>query len=442
LIPLKIAVIGSGISGLSCAWALSQKHHVTLIEQDNRLGGHTNTFSVTQPDGSFLGVDTGFIVHNPAAYPNFVGLLDYLDVDYVETDMTFAVSLREGGFEYNGNNLVSLLGRTKQWFSPTHWRLVYDLVRFYKTSLGHAEGNTQNLGDYLKSQNYSAAFINQHILPIAAAIWSSSTGNLAKYPFAAFIRFFANHNLFELGNRAPWRTVKGGSKTYVDRLVADAKFGVKLSHPVASVERQFDHNIVIAADGTREAYDHVVFATHADQALQLLAEPTTEEENLLRHFKTSANRALLHSDAALMPKRKRFWAAWNYMGGRAQEVSVTYWMNALQRLNCKTDYFVSLNPLTEPKNIIAEFNYRHPIFTLQTLEAQKKLWSLQGKQNTWFCGAWFGAGFHEDGLQAGLAVAEQLGAVRRPWNVANESGRITITDARPDFTNSLAQAAD
>jgi uncharacterized protein len=442
LVRLKIAVIGSGISGLSCAWALSQRHDVTLIEQDNRLGGHTNTFKVPQPDGNSLGIDTGFIVHNPRAYPNFVALLDYLEVDYEETDMSFAVSMSDGTFEYNGNNLISLLGRAQQWFSPTHWRLVYDVVRFYRTSKNHTEGPDVSLGQYLKKKKYSKAFINQHILPIAAAIWSSSTANMAEYPFAAFIKFFSNHNLFELGNRAPWRTVKGGSCSYVEKLVADGKFEVKLNHAVKFVERLGDHNIVTGIDGSRETYDHVVFATHADQALRMLIEPTVAETNLLHHFKTSANRTVLHSDQNLMPKSKGFWAAWNYMGGNKGDVFVSYWMNALQNLKCPKNYFVSLNPVVEPKNIIAEFQYRHPIFTTQTLEAQKQLWSLQGHQNTWFCGAWFGAGFHEDGLQAGLAVAEQLGAVRRPWNVAEESGRIHLGHAKPNFTNSWVQAAE
>jgi uncharacterized protein len=442
LVRLKIAVIGSGISGLSCAWSLSQRHEVTLIEQDRRLGGHTNTVKVPQPDGSRLGVDTGFIVHNPKAYPNFVALLDYLEVDYEETDMSFAVSMNGGSIEYNGNNLVSLLGRLKQWLSLTHWRLIYDVVRFYRTAQNHTEGEGVSLGHYLKKEKYSRAFINQHILPIAAAIWSSSTSNMAEYPFAAFIKFFANHNLFELGNRAPWRTVKGGSSTYVEKLVADAKFEVKLNYTVKSVERLEDHNVVIGADGSKEKYDHVVFATHADQALRILVEPTVAETNLLRHFKTSANRAVLHSDQNLMPKRRRFWAAWNYLGGNHGDVFVSYWMNALQNLKCAENYFVSLNPIVEPKNIIAEFQYRHPIFSTQTLEAQKLLWTLQGHQNTWFCGAWFGAGFHEDGLQAGLAVAEQLGSVRRPWNVAEESGRIYLGHANTDSTTSKVQAAE
>jgi uncharacterized protein len=442
LVRLKIAVIGSGISGLSCAWALSQRHDVTLIEQDNRLGGHTNTFQMPQLDGSNLGVDTGFIVHNPKAYPNFVALLDYLEVDFEDTNMTFAVSMNSGEIEYNGNNLITLLGRAKQWFSPSHWGMVYDVVRFYRRAKFDAEGSKLSLGQYLSDKKYSSAFIHQHILPIAAAIWSSSTDNMKHYPFAAFIRFFANHNLFELGNRAPWRTVKGGSYSYVEKLVADAKFKVELASPVKSIERMDDHNIVIKSDGTHASYDHVVLATHADQALRMLAEPTTLETQLLSPFKTSANRTILHSDLSLMPKRKRFWAAWNYMGGNKGDVSVTYWMNALQNLKCAKDYFVSLNPISEPKNIIAEFQYRHPIFSTETLAAQKQLWSLQGHKNTWFCGAWFGAGFHEDGLQAGLAVAEQLGAVRRPWNVAEESGRIYVSDAKPDFINSWVQTAE
>jgi uncharacterized protein len=442
LTALKIAVIGSGISGLSCAWALSQRHDVTLIEAENRLGGHSNTVEIPQLTGGTIAVDTGFIVHNPKTYPNFVALLDYLDVAYEETEMSFSVSTGGGAFEYSGHSFRNLLGRMQQWVNPWHWRLVYDLVRFYRSAESGGTNDGQTLGEFLVKEGYSQAFIHRHILPIAAAIWSSSPEHMANYPFRAFVRFFANHNLFALGNRPKWRTVAGGSRNYVEKLIADAKFEVLLGLTVKTVERYGDHVIVKGPHDYHERFDHVVLATHADQALKLLDEPTPQELDLLQHFKTSSNRAVLHRDKNLMPKGRRFWSSWNYMGSNHGAVSVTYWMNELQKLHCTEDHFVTLNPFAEPApdKLDGTFIYRHPIFTAQTLHSQQHLWNLQGKQNTWFCGAWFGAGFHEDGLQAGLAVAEQLGGVRRPWAVANESGRISVDITERDFSNTLTQA--
>jgi uncharacterized protein len=443
LTVFKIAVIGSGISGLSCAWALSQRHDVTLIEAENRLGGHSNTVDVPLPNGSAVAIDTGFIVHNPQTYPNFVALLDYLDVAFEETEMSFSVSQGDGTFEYSGHSLSHLLGRAPQWLSPKHWRLIYDLVRFYRSAENGPHNQAQTLGEYLTSAGYSKIFINGHILPIAAAIWSSSPEQMANYPFQAFVRFFANHNLFALGNRPKWRTVSGGTRNYVEKLIADARFKSRIGLAVKSVERLGDHVIVKGAHDFHERFDHVVLATHADQALKLLAQPTAQEFGLLQHFKTSSNRAVLHRDKRLMPKGRRFWSSWNYMGAQNGAVSVSYWMNELQNLHSPEDHFVSLNPAMEPlaEKLDGTFIYRHPLFTTQTLAAQKNLWSLQGDQNTWFCGAWFGAGFHEDGLQAGLAVAEQLGGIRRPWAVADESSRIYLSESHPNSNKLWAQAA-
>jgi uncharacterized protein len=429
LTPLKIVVIGSGISGLSCAWALSQRHDVTLIEAGDRLGGHTNTVDVPISNGGSVAVDTGFIVHNPKTYPNFVALLDYLDVGFEETEMSFSVSTEGGKFEYSGHSLGHLLGRVPQWISPRHWRMIYDLVRFYRAHQTGVFDEGISLGEYLARNSYSREFVHGHILPIAAAIWSSSPEQMAAYPIGAFVRFFANHNLFALGaDRPKWRTVAGGSRSYVDKLEADAKFNKLTGLNVQSVQRLPGHIIVNGSLGYQERFDHVVLATHADQALKLLTEPSLQEISLLQHFKTSSNRAILHRDQGLMPRGRKFWSSWNYLGTREGAVSVTYWMNELQRLRGPENYFVSLNPATEPSAHLTDgtFIYRHPIFNTKTMAAQKELWSLQGEHNTWFCGAWFGAGFHEDGLQAGLAVAEELGGVRRPWSVTDESGRIHL----------------
>ncbi len=442
-------MIGSGISGLSAAWLLSQRHAVTLIEQNQRLGGHSNTVEVRASNGLIVPVDTGFIVSNTWTYPNFTALMAHLGVGMNSTKMTFSVSAEEGRFEYCGDNLATLLGPRTQWLSPRRWRLVADLVRFYKTAEMRAKTLPENmtLGEYLAAYGYSDVFINKHILPIAGAIWSSGPVDIAKFPFQAFVKFFANHRLFQLADRPDWQTVQDGSRTYIRRIMAQSNISVVTGDPVSTVRRDHLGVDVHCASGTHYRCDHVVVATHANQALKLLADPDKKERELLSVFRTSSNRAVLHRDAALMPTAKRFWSGWNYQTPicASDHVSVTYWMNALQKLKSPDQHFVTLNPLREPdpKTVDAEMVYHHPIFTPETFVAQKSLWTLQGKRHTWFAGAWFGAGFHEDGLQAGLAVAEQLGGVVRPWSIPDQSGRISILPAgAAEVQQPFAEAAE
>jgi uncharacterized protein len=445
---LKIAVVGSGVSGLSCAWALSQKHDVTLIEADNRIGGHAHTVTVKTSDGP-VAVDTGFIVFNTWTYPNFTALMDYLDQAVTPTQMSFAVSADHGRYEYSGHHLGTLFGTSRQWFSPAHWKMMRDLLRFYTKAQSHVAKvkPETSLGQYLSDYGYSESFIQRHILPMSGAIWSATPDQIAAYPFHAFIRFFDNHRLFILGNRPDWHTVTGGSREYITKLIDDAKFTARLNSAVVKLERHADCAELHFADGSSEKYDDVVLATHADTAFKMLAQPTALERKLLSVFKTSANTVYLHRDAKLMPKHKRFWSGWNYRleaGGNETSPEVTYWMNALQKLSSADQHFVSLNPKTKPAVELVDgtYHYRHPLFDDATMAAQKQLWSLQGVDRVWYCGAWFGSGFHEDGLQAGLAVAEQLGGVRRPWNVENESGRIHLNNAREASPDVLIQAAE
>jgi uncharacterized protein len=446
--PLDIAVIGSGISGLSAAWLLSQKHRVTLFEADSRLGGHSHTVDLRLKDGRLLPVDTGFIVSNPETYPNFMALMDYLDVDMFDTTMSFSISSHESGFEYCGAGIGALLGAKRQWLWPSQWRLVADLVRFYKTVERHAEtmASDMTLGAYLDRFHYSRHFIDRHILPIGGAIWSSGQSTIASFPLKAFVRFFANHRLFDLGDRPQWRTVKGGARVYVERLIQDGKFRSVVGQPIAQIARTDFGVQVIGPAGMMGSFDHAVVATHGDQALRLLSDATADERRLLSVFKTSRNRAILHRDPSLMPRSRQFWSAWNYHESETtvEDVAVTYWMNALQSLESAEEHFVSLNPLREPVPHLVdrELVYRHPIFTPDAMAAQSELWDLQGKNRTWFAGAWFGAGFHEDGLQAGLAVAEQLGGLRRPWTVADESGRIHVKPVETPSDQILVQAAE
>lgn len=430
---LDVAVIGSGISGLAAAWLLSSRHRVTLYEADTRAGGHSNTVEVPGPGGAPLAVDTGFIVYNEAAYPNLTALFKHLGVATQATDMSFAVSLDQGQLEYSGSGLTGLFAQPSNLLRPRFWTMLRELVRFYREAPGDAaEFGLLPLDSYLDLRGYSRALRDDHLYPMAAAIWSASPEQIGRYPIEAFVRFCENHQLLTLGAREPWRTVVGGSRNYVRRMIEAIGPGVRLGCAATAVQRDAE-GAWVSSEGAEQPrrFDQVVLATHADQALRLLGQPSAEEQRLLGAFHYSRNLAVLHSDAGLMPRRRRVWSAWNYAASRAEpdRLSVTYWMNALQHLPMSHPLFLTLNPTREPApgSLLRTEVYEHPQFDTAALRAQRELWSLQGQQRTWFCGAYFGSGFHEDGLQSGLAVAEQLGGVRRPWQVANESGRIPLS---------------
>jgi len=435
--PLKIAIVGSGISGMAAAWLLSDDHDVTVFEADGRLGGHSHTVEAPSGRGS-VPVDMGFIVYNEANYPNLVALFEHLGVPTKATDMGFAVSLDEGALEYGGADLSTLFAQWRNLVRPRFWSMLSDLVRFYREAPAHAcalDAKMTSLGDYLDTQGYGRAFQDDLLLPQAAAIWSTSKRGIRDYPASAFIRFFENHGLLKILDRPLWRTVEGGARVYVERLTAAYRDKIRLGAPVASIARTPAGVLVRGADGGQERFDHVVVATHADQGLALLEQPTARERRLLGAFAYSRNQAVLHSDERLMPRRRKTWSAWNYVGSTASDgdssLCVTYWMNRLQDLPLETPLFVTLNPAEapDPARVIRTETYEHPVFDAAAMRAQKDLWSLQGDGGVWWCGAYFGAGFHEDGLQAGLAVAEALGGRRRPWTVPNPSGRITVGPA-------------
>lgn len=436
--PLNIAVVGSGISGLSAAWLLSRRHRVTLMEADHRIGGHSHTV-----DAGSTPVDTGFIVYNEKTYPNLTALFAHLDVPTRATEMTFAVSLDRGRLEYSGTGFNGIFAQRRNLLRPRFWSMLRDLVRFYRTAPGDlARLRSETLGAYLDRHAYGEAFRDDHLYPMAAAIWSTPVRDIPDYPAAAFIRFCENHGLLNLGTRPLWRTVEGGSRAYVDRITRPFADRIVTGHPVRAIRRHAN-GVDIFRDAGAELFDQVVIATHADQALRLLWDADDDERSILGAFGYRANDAVLHSDTSLMPKRRKTWSSWNYAAeGRAaaQQLSVTYWMNRLQHLDPAKPLFVTLNPIDEPDPalVIRRDRYEHPVFDGAAIAAQKRVWSLQGRRNAWFCGAYFGAGFHEDGLQAGLAVAEQLGGIRRPWSVENESGRIQIGPPPPRIR---AQAA-
>ncbi len=427
--PRDIAVVGSGISGLSCAWLLSHAHRVTLYEAADRLGGHTNTITIETADGARR-VDTGFIVYNATTYPNFVALLAHLGLETRASDMSFAVSLDDGALEYAGTDLRGLFAQKRNLVSPRFLSMIADLLRFYRSAPRALSGlESVSLGTFLDRGGYGRAFREDHLLPMAAAIWSAPAQTLLDFPAEAFVRFCDNHGLLKVRNRPIWRTLTGGSQTYIPALVAPLAGRILTGRSIVSLRREADGVTLRDAAGRVARHDHVVLATHADEALAVLDAPSEEEREILSAFRYSKNRAVLHSDPRLMPRRRSVWSSWNYVGSRTDQrdtLRVTYWMNKLQGLPSAPDFFVTLNPVQAPQDTVYETVYTHPVFDLSALAAQKRLWALQGRDRVWYCGAHFGAGFHEDGLQAGLAVAEALGGVERPWRVADPSGRIHL----------------
>jgi uncharacterized protein len=427
---LNIAVVGSGISGLSAAWLLSQRHAVTLYEQDHRIGGHSNSACVP---GCEENIDTGFIVYNELNYANLTALFEYLNVQTQPAEMSLSVSLRGGGLEYSGTSLRGLFAQPRNAVSPRFWSMLKDLRRFYRSApldLPDLEQRSITLGEYLDETLYGKAFRDDHLLPMAGAIWSAPPRAILDYPAASFIRFHENHGLLKLTDRPTWRSVTGGSRNYVEVLVSSFRKHIQIGNAVTAVRSAEQAAFVRDQNGGVEKFDHVIIATHADRALALIVDPSIEERTTLGAFRYSRNRAVLHSDASLMPKRRSVWSSWNYIQsgeGSSEVPTVTYWMNRLQVLRTKKQFFLTLNPRTEPRDVHYETIYEHPLFDRAAIAAQKMLWSLQGRHRIWFCGSYFGFGFHEDGLQAGLAVAECVDPrLRRPWSVAHESGRIFI----------------
>ncbi|WP_421566300.1 NAD(P)/FAD-dependent oxidoreductase [Ochrobactrum sp. EDr1-4] len=426
---LKVAIIGSGISGLSAAWLLSQRHDVTMFEASDRIGGHSNTVEFNSAVGP-VAVDTGFIVYNEVTYPNLTALFRALEVPTVASNMSFAVSVGNGAYEYSGGTGLGLFAQKSNLVSPRFWSMIRDLLRFYRNApkdLSMMDGIS--LDDYLVKNCYGRAFREDHLYPMAAAIWSTPAMEVGRYPAASFVRFCCNHGLLALRDRPIWRTVAGGSREYVKRITKPYADRIRLSTPITSVRRSENAVELIDAKGVSYTFDDVVIATHADQALRMLADPSADESRILGAFQCSCNEAVLHNDASLMPKRRAAWSSWNYLTNAKtgpSQPSITYWMNRLQALGHAPDTFVTLNPCRAPREelVIRREIYEHPIFDMATDRAQKEIWSLQGQRRTWFCGAHFGSGFHEDGLQAGLAVAEDLGGLRRPWQVEQESARI------------------
>lgn len=425
----KVAVIGSGISGISAAWFLSQKHDVTLFEKNATLGGHTNTRDLVLANGEKTAVDTGFIVYNEPNYPLLTAMFKHLNIETFPTNMSFGVSVDQGRLEYAGSNLNTLFAQRSKIFSPRHWRMIANILRFNKQAKADLNGYLDpnlTLGDYLKMHGFGQAMQQDYLLPMAAAIWSCPTETMAQFPARSFLQFFSNHGLLSIKDRPQWATVVKGSRTYLNAIIALNSFKV-IQEGIAQVKLPENANQttrLITAAGVSHAFDQVIFACHGDEAAQLLPQKNFA---LLKNFTYQYNQAWLHTDVKQMPTIKSAWSAWNYLSGKTHDLSgknrdaqrkvaVTYWMNRLQPLNIKTDVFVTLNPVVEPdaKQVIEKIDYYHPVFDKNAVEAQAKLIHLQGHKNCWFAGAYTGYGFHEDGLASAAKIA-QLWDIPLPW---------------------------
>lgn len=406
-------MIGSGISGLTCAYHLSGVHDVTLFEKDDRIGGHTNTVEVAH-EGRVFRVDTGFIVFNQRNYPNFCRLLERLGVASRPTTMSFSVRDDRDGFEYGGDSVVGLIGRWSNLVRPRWWGVMRGVARL--GSVGQALlrecGQEATIGDLCNSGRFSSAFLDGYLIPMAAAIWSAPRELLMRFPAKFFLRFFDNHGMLDLRRRPEWRTVVGGSRTYIDAMLRAIGPSVRVNRPVLSITRE-EGGVLVRTAGTESRFDHVILAAHADESLKLLAEPTSAEREVLSELPYQSNDVVLHTDARLLPRRRRCWAAWNYRvsSDPARPAVVTYNMTMLQGLATRTPLCVTLNAAEriDPARVIRRFSYAHPIYTLAGDRARARWSEISGVDRTHFCGAYWGNGFHEDGVVSALRVCAMLG---------------------------------
>ena len=412
----KIAVIGTGIAGNLAAFRLAPEHDITVYEADSRIGGHTNTVDVVAA-GKRWAVDTGFIVFNNATYPNFIALLDELGVESQDSNMSFSMRNERNGLEYNGASLNTLFAQRRNLLRPSFYRMLRDILRFNREALAllNEPSNTITLGDYLKKNGYSREFVDHYIVPMGAAIWSATPDGMAAVPAGFFVRFLYTHGLLSIDDRPTWRVIKGGSNNYVEKLVAGHRDRIRLNSPVQWIRRHPEHIEVKAKGAGVERYDQVFLACHSDQALRMLADPTPQERDVLGAIEYQKNEAVLHTDTSLMPRRRLAWAAWNYhipagAGMSKGRVALTYNMNILQSLKAPVQFCVTLNhrQAIDPEKIIQVINYSHPIFTERAVAAQKRHRDINGARRTYFCGAYWRYGFHEDGVLSAINALEHF----------------------------------
>ncbi len=410
---MRIAIVGTGVSGLVCAHLLSRKHDVTVFEADPRPGGHAHTVRVDLADETH-DVDTGFLVYNERNYPGLIRLFDDLGVATKPSDMSFSVSDDVSGVEWRGSSLTTLFAQRRNALRPSFLRMLADVVRFNRTARGLLASDhptDRSLADLLADGHWSPQFRDWYLIPMGSSIWSADPSTFLDMPAVTFARFFDNHGLLDYGNQPSWRTVDGGSKQYVDAILAPLGDAVRLSSPVAKVTRSYD-GVELHTDMGPERFDHVVLATHSDQALRLLSDPTVPEREVLGAIRYQANRATLHTDERLLPANRRAWASWNYhrLADQPQVATLTYRLRSLQGIDSAHEILVTLNrdDAIRDDRVLARFDYDHPVFDIPAIAAQRRHQELNGARRTWVCGAYWGHGFHEDGVQSALAVCRRL----------------------------------
>ena len=414
---MKLAIVGTGIAGMTAAHLLHDEHDLTIYEAGEYIGGHTNTVEVER-EGMTYAVDTGFIVFNDWTYPNFIGLLDRLGVASQPSDMSFSVRCEDTGLEYNGTSLNRLFAQRRNLLRPSFYRMIRDILRFNRESVGllNEPGPGPSLGAYLEQNRYSPPFIRNYIVPMAGAIWSAGPSTIWRYPARYLVQFFKNHGMLSVDARPTWRVITGGSQRYVEKLVRPFRERIRLRSPVEAIIRD-SHGVEVRSHdraGTSHTarFDGVVLACHSDQALALLADPSPLERDILGAIRYQANEAILHTDRSLLPRRRRAWAAWNYhlLPTPADRVLVTYHMNTLQRLRASCEFCVTLNrpDAIDPAQVLKRITYHHPVFTPEAIAAQQRHREINGPRRTWYCGAYWGFGFHEDGVRSAMMACESL----------------------------------
>jgi predicted NAD/FAD-binding protein len=420
---MEIAIVGSGIAGMSAARLLHARHQVTLFEAGDTLGGHTHTVHV-DVCGTSRALDTGFLVYNERTYPNFSRLLAQLGVETQPSDMSFSVRCERSGLEYCGSSLNALFAQRRNLLRPSFHRMLRDILRFNREALLLLDepDKALTLGEYVRRQRYGREFSEQYLLPMGAAIWSAPPEQMGEFPAVNFVRFFHNHGLLSIHDRPVWRVVSGGSDRYIEPLIRPLAEQVRLNSPIASIRRQGDHVWVRPVGGEAERFDEVVIAAHADQALRMLSDATAAEREILGSFPYQRNEAVLHTDESLLPRARRAWASWNYhLAEGGSHVAVTYWLNRLQGIAGAPQFCVTLNRPSAIRSdrVLRRVTFHHPLYTARSLAAQGRHAEISGVRKIHYCGAYWGFGFHEDGLNSAIAVAQQLGVVWPECRVAS-----------------------
>ena len=417
---MKIAVIGTGISGMSAAYFLSQKHEVSVFEKEGYVGGHSRTLTF-QEDSKEISVDTGFIVFNHKNYPNLLALFRHLEVPTIKSNMSFGVSINNAWLEYGTMKLSNLFSQKRNFLRPSYYKMLQDVLKFNKKALPYIDSQAEKtIGDLIEDLKLGNWFKNYYLLPMSGAIWSTPVEDMLNFPAETLIRFFHNHGLLTVDEQPQWYTVKGGSKEYVTRLTRNIKKNIQTNLAVSSVTRDKNSATITDSNGDKHQFDAVIFACHSDQALALIAKPSKEEKSVLGRIQYKPNSVILHQDSSFMPKRKSAWSSWVYLSNsykdKTNKMSLTYWMNSLQSIESTKPILVTLNPSVKPKEelIINEHIFDHPQFNQDAIAAQKDIPLIQGVDKFWFCGAWQKYGFHEDGLSSAINVVKDFG-VKLPW---------------------------